>query len=88
MVNGGAKTLGAVELSGEACGGVAVLHAQLAAGAVAIGVHGSLRHAEFAGDLLRRQVLIDQSQAFALTRREQPHRIFDDDVACSHSDSS
>ena len=88
MVNGGAKTLGAVELSGEACGGVAVLHAQLAAGAVAIGVHGSLRHAEFAGDLLRGQMLIDEAQAFTLARREQAHRIFGDDVACTHVDSS
>jgi hypothetical protein len=33
-------------------------------------------------------MLIDQPQAFALARREQAHRIFSDDVACSHSDSS
>ena len=77
-----------VELTGNAGGGVAVLHAQLAAGAVAIGVHGSLRHAEFAGDLLGRQVLIDQPQAFAFARCEQAHRIFGDDVACTHVDSS
>ena len=73
-----------VELSGEARSGVAILDAQLAAGAVAIGVDGSLRHAEFAGDLLGRQVLIHQPQAFTFARREQPHRIFGDDVACGH----
>jgi hypothetical protein len=84
MVNGRVN----VKLARQARGGVAILHAQLAAGAVAIGVDGSLRHAELTSDLFGRQVLIDQSQAFALTRREQPHRIFDDDVACSHSDSS
>ena len=44
--------------------------------------------AKLAGDLLRRQVLIDQTQAFALAWREQSHRIFGDDVACSHSHSS
>jgi hypothetical protein len=84
MVNGAFS----VELPGEARGGVAVLHAQLAPGAVAIGVDGSLRHAEFAGDLLGRQMLIDQPQAFTLARREQAHRIFGDDVACTHVDSS
>ena len=84
MVNGRVN----VKLARQARGGVAILHAQLAAGAVAIGVDGSLRHAEFAGDLLRRQMLIDEPQAFTLARREQAHRIFDDDVACSHSDSS
>jgi hypothetical protein len=84
MVNGGLS----VELTGDARGGIAILHAQLAAGAVAIGVDGSLRHAEFAGDLLRRQMLIDQPQAFTLSRREQADRIFGDDVACAHVDSS
>jgi hypothetical protein len=84
MVNGHVN----VQLTRQARRGVAILDAQLAAGAVAIGVDGSLRHAEFTGDLLRRQVLIDQTQAFALARREQSHRIFGDDVACSHSDSS
>jgi hypothetical protein len=74
-----------VQLARQARRGVAILHAQLAPGAVAIGIDGSLRHAEFAGDLLRRQVLIDQPQAFALAWREQSHRIFGDDVACSHS---
>jgi hypothetical protein len=84
MVNGNVN----VQLAGQARGGVAVLDAELAAGAVAIGVDGSLRHAEFAGDLLGRQMLIDQTQAFALAWREQPHRIFGDDVACSHSHGS
>ena len=84
MVNGALP----VELTGEARGGIAVLHAELAAGAVAIGVDGSLRHAEFAGDLLRRQMLIDEPQAFTFARREQAHRIFGDDVAGAHVDSS
>jgi hypothetical protein len=77
-----------VELAGDARRGVAVLDAELAPRAVAIGVHRSLRHAQFAGDLLGRQMLVDQAQAFAFTRREQPHRIFGNDVACDHSASS
>jgi hypothetical protein len=84
MVNGNIN----VQLPRKARRGIAVLDAQLAAGAVAVGVDRSLRHAELAGDLFGGQVLIDQAQAFALTRREQSHRIFGDDVACSHSDSS
>ncbi|HEX3365542.1 MAG TPA: hypothetical protein VHS75_10825 [Phenylobacterium sp.] len=84
MVNGRID----IQLARQARGRVAVLDAQLAARAIAIGIDGSLRHAEFAGDLLGRQVLIDQTQAFAFTRREQSHRIFDDDVACSHGASS
>jgi hypothetical protein len=73
-----------VELAGDARRGVAVLDAELAPRAVAIGVHRSLGHAEFAGDLLRRQMLVDQPQTLALTRREQPHRIFGDDVSRDH----
>jgi hypothetical protein len=77
-----------VELAGQPCGGVAILDTQLAAGAVAIGVDGGLRHAEFASDLLGRQMLIDQPQAFAFTRREQPHGVFGNDIARDHSASS
>ena len=88
MVNGGPQALGAVQLARQARRRVAVFHAQLAPGAVAIGVDGSLRHAQFARDLFRRQMLIDQPQAFALTRREQPHRIFGDDVSCGHDGDS
>ena len=84
MVNGAV----AVELARQARGGIAILDAQLAARAVAVGIDGSLRHAEFARDLLRGQVLIDQPQAFAFARREQPHRIFGDDVSCSHGPAS
>jgi hypothetical protein len=73
-----------VESASEAGGGVAILDAELAAGAVAVGVHRGLGHAEFAGDLLRRQMLVDQPQTLALTRREQPHRIFGDDVSRDH----
>jgi hypothetical protein len=77
-----------VELAGEPRGGVAVLDAELAPGAVAVGVDRSLGHAEFAGDLLGRQMLVDQTQAFALAGRKQPHRVFGNDVACDHSGSS
>jgi hypothetical protein len=77
-----------VELARDAGGGVSVLDAELAAGPVAIGVDGSLRHAELAGDLFRRQVLIDQPQAFTLAWGKQPNRIFGDDVTCAHRASS
>jgi hypothetical protein len=77
-----------VELAGEAGGGVAVLDPKLAPRTVAIGVHRSLGHAEFAGDLLRRKMLIDQPQTFALARREQPHWIFGNDVPRPHNASS
>jgi len=77
-----------IELSGDPGGGVAVLDAELAPGAVAVGVHGSLGHAKFAGDLLRGEMLVHQAQAFAFARREQPHGIFGDDVACDHSNAS
>jgi hypothetical protein len=77
-----------VELSGQPRGGVAILDAELAPRAVAVGVDGRLGHAKFAGDLLGRQMLIDQAQAFALAGRKQPHRVFGNDVACDHSASS
>jgi hypothetical protein len=77
-----------VELAGQAGGGVAILDAELAAGAVAVGVDRGFRHAELTGDLLGRQMLIDQPQAFALTRREQSHGIFGNDVTRDHSASS
>jgi hypothetical protein len=77
-----------VELPGEPGGGVAILDAELAPGAVAIGVHGSLGHAKFAGDLLRGQMLVHQAQAFAFARREQPHRIFGNDVPSDHGPAS
>ena len=68
----------------QARGLVPVGHAELAPGAVAVGVDGRLGHPQLAGDLLGRQVLIDQAQAIALTRREQPHRVFGDNVPCAH----
>lgn len=77
-----------VELTGEAGGGVAILDAELAAGAIAVGVHRGLRHPELAGDLLRRQVLVDEAQAFALARGQQPDGILGDDVSCDHNASS
>jgi hypothetical protein len=73
-----------VELSCEAGGGVAILDAKLAAGAVAIGVHRSLGHAELAGDLLGRQMLVHKPKAFTLARGQKPDRIFGNDVACDH----
>jgi len=42
-----------VELAGEAGGGIPIVHAQLAARAVAIGVDRGLGHAKLAGDLFR-----------------------------------
>lgn len=51
----------------QAAGGlIAVAGAELAPGAVAIGVHRGLRHAQLAGDLLGRQVPIDEAQAVTL----------------------
>ena len=77
-----------VEHPGETGGGVAILDAQLAPRPVAIGIHRGLGHAEFAGDLLGRKMLIDQPQAFALTRGEQSHLFFGNGVARSHSADS
>lgn len=77
-----------VELPGETGGGVAVFDPKFATRAVAVGVHRGLGHAELAGDLLRRQMLIDQSQAFALARREQTHRVLGNDVPCDHDAAS
>lgn len=77
-----------VEHAGETGGGVTVLDAQLAPRPVAIGIHRGLGHAEFAGDLLRRKMLVDQPQAFPLTGCEQSHLIFGNGVTHGHSHSS
>jgi len=77
-----------VELPGETGRGVAVLDAKLAARAVAIGVHRSLGHAELAGDLLGGQMLVHKPQAFALARREQPHRFLGNDIPRAHGAGS
>jgi len=74
-----------VELARQPCRGVAVLDAQLAPGAVAVGVDRRLGHAQFAGDLLRREVLIDQPQAFALTQGEQAHEVVPTVVSRVHA---
>ncbi|MDB5424237.1 MAG: hypothetical protein JWQ29_1653 [Phenylobacterium sp.] len=74
-----------IELAGQAGGGITVVHAELAAGAVAIGVDRGLGHAELAGDLLGRQMLIDQAQAFTLSRRKKPGGIIHDIRSCAHS---
>ena len=77
-----------IELARQARGGIAVLDAQLAPRAVAIGVHRGLGHAEFAGDLLRGKMLIDQPQAFALALREQAYWVFRTVVPCAHGGRS
>jgi len=84
MVNG-VYPFTVLELARQAGGRIAVLDAKLAPRAVAIGVDRCLGHAEFAGDLLRRKVLVDQPQAFAFAGREKPHQIIGDDVARSHA---
>ena len=77
-----------VQLPRDPRRGVAILDAELAARAVAVGVDGGLRHAQLTGDLLRRKMLIDKAQAFALADCEQPHGIFDDVDTCAHAASS
>lgn len=77
-----------VKAARQAGGGVAILDAQLAAGAVAIGIHRGLGHAQFAGDLLGRQVLIDEPQTFALARSQQVHVIVVDVIAGAHQATS
>ena len=74
-----------VELAGEACGGIAIVHAELAPGAVAVGIDRGLGHPKLAGDLLRRQVLIDQPQAFALTWRKKPGWIVHEIRSSAHN---
>jgi hypothetical protein len=74
-------------LAGETGGAVAVLDAQLAAGAVAIGVDRGLGHAELSGDLFGGQVLIDQPQAFTLSRRKKRGWIVGDIRSVSHSET-
>lgn len=74
-----------VKLAGQAGGGIAVVHAELAPGAIAIGIDRSLGHPKLTGDLLRRQVLIDQSQAFALAWRKKPGWIIHDIRSSAHS---
>lgn len=77
-----------VEGARHAGGGVAILDAELSPRPVAIGVHRGLGHAEFAGDLFGRKMLVDQPQALALTRGEQPHLFLGNGVACSHDPGS
>lgn len=50
---------------------IAVGDAQLAPRAVAIGVHRSLGHAQFAGDLFGAEMLIHQAQTIALALCQQ-----------------
>ena len=56
---------------GQPSGGlIAVAGAQLAPGAVAIGVDRGLGHAQLTGDLFGAEVPIDQPQALAFARRQ------------------
>ena len=77
-----------VELAGEAGGGISVVHAELAPGAVAVGVDRGFGHAELAGDLFGGQVLIDQPQAFALAGRKKRRWIVGDIRSCAHNEST
>ena len=88
MVNARGELGFGVERAGQPRGGVAVLDAELAPRPVAVGVDRGLGHAEFAGDLLRRKMLIDQAQAFALTLGEQPHEVIRTVARCAHGVSS
>jgi hypothetical protein len=63
-----------VILAQEARRLVAIIHAELAAGAIAVGVHRGLGELQLAGDLLGAEVLVDQAQAVTLTLREQLDR--------------
>jgi hypothetical protein len=85
MVNGRCDGGVDVQAAGDAGGGIAVLDPQLAARAVAIGVDRGLRHTQFAGDLLRGKMLVDQPQAFAFALREQAQRVIRTVVPCAHS---
>jgi hypothetical protein len=52
----------------DAGGGETVIHAETLARLVEVGVYGVLGDLQFAGDLLGRQVPINQPKAFPLTR--------------------
>jgi hypothetical protein len=73
-----------VELPQQARGRIAVVHAELLARPVAVGVHRCLGHAQFARDLLGRQMLIDQPQTLPLSRGEQADGINSGVRARSH----
>ena len=73
-----------VELAGEAGGAVAVVDAELAAGAVAIGVDRGLGHPKLTSDLLGGKMLVHQPQAFTLPRRKEPGWIIHDVRSCAH----
>jgi hypothetical protein len=67
---------------------VPVVHAELASGAVAIGVHRRLRHPQLSSDLLRAQVLIDEAQAFAFALRQQLDGARHGVGPCGHGETS
>jgi hypothetical protein len=59
----------------QAGGLVTIVHTELAPGAVAVGVHRGLGHAQLAGDLLGAEVLVDKPQAFPFALRQQLDRM-------------
>jgi hypothetical protein len=59
----------------QAGGLITVVHAELAPGAVAVGVDGGLGHAQLAGDLLGAEVLVDEPQALPFALRQQLDRM-------------
>jgi len=69
-------------------GFVAVVDAKFATGAVAVGVDRRLGHAELAGDFLRAEVLVHESQAFALTLGEQLDRVLNDRQTRCHDEEA
>jgi hypothetical protein len=60
-------------VSQQAGGMVAVANPQLGPGAVAIGVHRGLGHAELARDLLGAEMPVHQAQALPLPPRQKFH---------------
>lgn len=59
---------------GQQAGGmIAVAYPQLGAGAVAIGVHRGLGHAELSGDLLGAEMPVHEAQALPLPTRQKFH---------------
>ena len=63
---------------------VAVRHAQLAPGAVAVGIDGGLGHAQLPGDLFGAQMAVHEAQAFPLPGRQELDTVLDDILRLAH----
>ena len=72
----------------QPCRLVAISNAEFAPGAVTVGVDRRLRHSQFAGDLLGREVLINEAQAFALSRRQELDFRVLRNVSLAHSENN